>query len=198
MEKYLKDEFSRIASKQQLDPSAWPGGRIIDDLVSKSSGQFVYASTIIKFVGDEYNSATSQLDIVMGLKSSDGESPFAELDVLYMEILIRQHHQKFLKDILAVLVARSAIVSDEDLGKDDALLLDISKHELRRKLRGMHSVLKFEPYIDIHHLSFLDFLQGPSRSHQYHIGKQGGAKRYLELITSALVRYASKLMKDPD
>jgi hypothetical protein len=200
VKQYLEEEFARIASEQHLDPSAWPGDLIIGDLVSKSSSQFVYASTIIKFVGDEYNSATSQLDIIMGLKASDGESPFADLDMLYMEILIRQHHQTFLKDFLTLLVARSSISTNEDdtLARDDALLLDISEHELHRKMRGMHSVLKVKPHIDIHHQSFLDFLQEPSRSHQYYISNQAGMKRYLELITSALVRYASKLMKDPD
>jgi len=68
IEKYLKEEFTRIASEQQLDSSAWPGEQIIHDLVTKSCGQFVYVTTILRFVGDEYNSAVSQLEIVLGLK----------------------------------------------------------------------------------------------------------------------------------
>ncbi|KIL60166.1 hypothetical protein M378DRAFT_61048, partial [Amanita muscaria Koide BX008] len=49
IEKYLKAEFSRIATEQDLDP-AWPGEQIIQEFVSKASGQFVYASTVIKCV----------------------------------------------------------------------------------------------------------------------------------------------------
>ena len=115
VEKYLKDEFTRIASEQHLDSLAWPGQHIIHDLVTKSCGQFVYASTIIRFVGDEYSSAASQLPIVLGLKPGKGKSPFAELDSLYLEILRRQRDPEFLMDLLALLVARSGtLVEPQD------------------------------------------------------------------------------------
>ncbi|KIL58352.1 hypothetical protein M378DRAFT_15604 [Amanita muscaria Koide BX008] len=45
IEKYLVDQFSDIASKQGLDPS-WPGREIIDEIVFKSSGNFILASTL--------------------------------------------------------------------------------------------------------------------------------------------------------
>jgi hypothetical protein len=198
IKKYLSAEFARIATKQEIDQEGWPGQGVIDQFVFRSSGQFVYASTIIKFVGDDFNSATSQLDIILGLKPTDGESPFAELDALYIEILQRQRHQAFLKEFLTVLVARTGIPKPSRLYRDDALLLDVTEKELKRKLRGMHSVLKFEPGIDVHHRSFLDFLQESSRSSQYHVNKWSAARRYLELITDRLVRYASKIMKNTE
>ncbi|KAM6490739.1 hypothetical protein JOM56_014082, partial [Amanita muscaria] len=86
IEKYLRAEFSRIASEQDLDPT-WPGDKRIRKCLHKSSGHFVYASTLIKIIDDEYNSAPTQLDIVLGLKPHGGKSLFAELDALYMEIL---------------------------------------------------------------------------------------------------------------
>ncbi|KIL71492.1 hypothetical protein M378DRAFT_61554, partial [Amanita muscaria Koide BX008] len=84
---YLTSEFARIAVEQELDPEMWPGQATIDTLVSKSSGQFIYASTVIKCVDDEYESAVEQLKIILGLKPSTGKSPFSELDALYNEIL---------------------------------------------------------------------------------------------------------------
>jgi hypothetical protein len=96
VEKYLKEEFTRIASEQQLDSLAWPSKHIIHDLVSKSCGQFIYASTIIRFVGDDYCSAPSQLKIILGLRPNKGKSPFVELDTLYFEILRRQPDPEFL------------------------------------------------------------------------------------------------------
>jgi hypothetical protein len=199
IENYLTAEFTRIATQQDIDLESWPGQGVIDQFVTRSSGQFVYASTIIKFVGDDFNSATSQLDIVLGLKPSNGESPFAELDALYMEILQRQRHQTFLKNFLAVLVARTNLPPSQptidDLYRDDALLLDVTKKELQRKLRGMNSVLKFEPGIDVYHRSFLDFIQESSRSSQYYVSERSATRRYLELITDCLVRYASKTTK---
>ncbi|KIL61225.1 hypothetical protein M378DRAFT_82780, partial [Amanita muscaria Koide BX008] len=86
IEKYLRAEFSRIATEQDLDP-AWPGEQIIQEFVYKACGQFIYASTVIKYTGDEYSSAQTQLDMIRGLKPPSSISPFAELDELYKEIL---------------------------------------------------------------------------------------------------------------
>ncbi|KAM6490248.1 hypothetical protein JOM56_014225 [Amanita muscaria] len=86
---YLTSEFARIAIEQELDPKVWPGQRTIDTLVSKSSGQFIYASTVIKYVGAEYESAVERLNIILGLKPRIGKSPFSELDA---------HTQKFYND----------------------------------------------------------------------------------------------------
>ncbi|KIL58011.1 hypothetical protein M378DRAFT_87105, partial [Amanita muscaria Koide BX008] len=86
IERYLRAEFSRIATEQDLHP-AWPGEQIIQEFVYKACGQFIYASTVIKYTGDEYSSAQTQLDIIRGLKPPSSISPFAELDELYKEIL---------------------------------------------------------------------------------------------------------------
>jgi hypothetical protein len=195
---YLMTEFARIASEQGLNPEAWPGRSVIDDLVKKSSGQFVYVVTIIKFVGDEYEEANSQLDIILGLEPSDGKSPFADLDALYVDILQRQRHQEFSKDFLAVFIGRST--SEDFSGGDDALLFNTDVQGLQRKLRGMHSLLKIEPGSDIgvHHQSFIDFLLDPLRSGQYHISKNRGRRRFLELIVAAIIRHASKVVKEPN
>ncbi|KAM6489912.1 hypothetical protein JOM56_014491 [Amanita muscaria] len=96
IEKYLKDEFSRIASEQGLDFDTWPGRERIQRFIYKSSGQFAYASTVIRYVDDQYNSAVTQLDIILGLKPQSSTAPFAELDALYMEILERQPDRAFL------------------------------------------------------------------------------------------------------
>jgi hypothetical protein len=191
-------EFAQIASDQGINPETWPGQNVIEDLANKSSGQFVYAATIIKFVGDEYENASSQLDIILGLEPSDGKSPFADLDALYMEILQRQRHQDFLKDFLAALIGRTS--SGGFSGRDDALLLKTDEKGLHRKLRGMHSLLKIElgSDIDVHHLSFLEFLLDPLRSGQYHTSKHSGRKRLLELIVAAVTRHASKVINEPD
>jgi hypothetical protein len=197
IEMYLASEFARIASEQQIDASTWPGPGIIQQFVSKSSGQFIYATTIIKFVGDEYNDATSQLNILLGIDPIGDSSPFAELDALDIEILQRQRHQKFLQDFLAIF---NEIDDHPNLSQDDALLLDTDEKGLHRKLRGMHSVLKIEPgfMIGVHHKSFLDFLQELARSHHHHVNKQRATRRYLELIVESLVQYASRVMKEPD
>ncbi|KIL59881.1 hypothetical protein M378DRAFT_966347 [Amanita muscaria Koide BX008] len=48
--KYLKAEFSRIAARQGL-AKTWPGQHVVQDLAHRSSGHFIYASTIVKLFG---------------------------------------------------------------------------------------------------------------------------------------------------
>ncbi|KAM6490689.1 hypothetical protein JOM56_014032 [Amanita muscaria] len=198
IEKYLREEFSRIASEQGLDPT-WPGEKRIGSFVYKSSGHFVYPSTLIKIIDDENSSATTQLDIVLGLKPHGAKSPFAELDALYMEILKLQPDWDFLNDILSVLIGHFFYnFHPLDDIKNYAILMNIPEMELSRKLRGMRSLLKLDPYVGVYHQSFLDFLQDSSRSCQYHISQQAAERRFLDLITASIVRLVPKVFEQPD
>ncbi|KAJ7878058.1 hypothetical protein B0H13DRAFT_2346771 [Mycena leptocephala] len=89
--KYLRDEFSRIHREHQDTMSGiltpWPSPEILDNLVEKSSGYFIYASTVIKFIDDEYSRPTDRLAAVQNLTPSDPDAPFEVLDQLYMQIL---------------------------------------------------------------------------------------------------------------
>ncbi|KAM6491088.1 hypothetical protein JOM56_013327 [Amanita muscaria] len=201
IETYLTSEFARIAVEQELDHDVWPGQVIMDALVSQSSGQFIYASTVMKYVGAENESAVAQLNVILGLKPSTGESPFSELDALYIEILQQQSDQNFLKDFLAVLVVRIALADmlpGGNFHEDDVMLLGLDKKQLHRKLRGMRSLLKSKPFIDVYHKSFLDFLDDSSRSGVYHVSKHFANRRYMELLTNALVNAASRAMEQPE
>ncbi|KAM6502758.1 hypothetical protein JOM56_002735, partial [Amanita muscaria] len=160
-------------------------------IVYKSSGNFILASVVIKVVGDEDSMPEDQLAIILNLKPPDRMSPFAVLDELYLEILRRQLYQDFLKTFLAILVGRTALSvlgagtnpnPGDGLHEDDAKLMNVSEKELHTKLRRMRSLLKFEPRIDVYHRSFLDFLNELSRSGEYHVSKQAGTRRYVELV----------------
>ncbi|KAM6502768.1 hypothetical protein JOM56_002745 [Amanita muscaria] len=199
IEKYLVEQFSCIASDRGLDPT-WPGENVIEKIVYKSSGNFILASVVIKVVGDEDCMPEDQLAIILNLKSPDRMSPFAVLDELYLEILRRQLYPSFLKTFLALLVGRTApsILTNWSLPEDDAKLMNVSKKELHTKLRRMRSLLKFEPHIDVHHRSFLDFLNEPSRSGGYHVSEQGGRRRYLELIVDSIVLHVFRVIQNPN
>ncbi|KIL67193.1 hypothetical protein M378DRAFT_159579 [Amanita muscaria Koide BX008] len=198
--KYLEDSFSEIASNRGLDPT-WPGQKIIEEIVSKSSGNFIFPSLVIRFVSDEDCDPEVLLNIVRNLTPCGSMSPFALLDELFLEILKRQRDQDFLKTFLALFIGRSSIrveQRDVELHKDDATLMNVSEKDLHIRLRRMRSLLKFKPFIDVYHKSFLDFLQDPSRSGQYHVSKAGGLKRYLELVVDSVVRHVSMEIEQPD
>ncbi|KIL57820.1 hypothetical protein M378DRAFT_359564 [Amanita muscaria Koide BX008] len=78
------------------------------------------------------------------------------------------------------------------------MLMNVSEKDLHIRLRRMRSLLQFKPFIQVYHKSFLDFLQDPSRSSQYHVSKEGGLKRYLELIVDSVVRHVSTAIEQPN
>ncbi|ESK86790.1 nwd2 [Moniliophthora roreri MCA 2997] len=179
IETFLRNEFSSIRTNPRNVnvefPDIWPAPGVIDKLVDKACGQFIYAATVLKFVNDEYSQPIKQLSIVLGLSPTlKGNSPFKDLDVLYRQILSSNPDQCEVMRILHALLWLQAFPCDmlppnpKNIGK----LLGLEKGEVSAMLRGMHSVLEVggpDTDIWILHLSFLDFLCQKSRSGPYHI-----------------------------
>ena len=96
---FLRSSFSDIHHrKKTLFPSKpslplpWPSEDVITFLVGKSSGQFIFAATVIRFVDEDRKLPPAQLDLVLGIcKSLDASqhdtNPFALLDELYSHVL---------------------------------------------------------------------------------------------------------------
>ncbi|KAJ7604423.1 hypothetical protein DFH06DRAFT_1254839 [Mycena polygramma] len=174
---YLLQEFSRIHREHHNTmsgvPTPWPSADILEQLVEKSSGYFIYASTVIKYVGNEYSRPTKRLDIICNLAPQDSESPFATLDQLYFQILseVPSHSRRVLCDILSVIVNAPGSGLDEP-EIDELLGLESGDTDLI--LRPLHSVLSMSSgsmkMVRVHHASFADFLVNEERSAIFHIG----------------------------
>ena len=82
----FQDIKNRHPSRAKL-PSSWPLDKDVERLVQKSSGQFIYASTIIKFIDSQHHWPPDRLDIVFGISPRGKTTPFAEIDSLYSHIL---------------------------------------------------------------------------------------------------------------
>ncbi|KIK61940.1 hypothetical protein GYMLUDRAFT_115183, partial [Collybiopsis luxurians FD-317 M1] len=144
--RYLCDEFNRI--RQDHGPAMvhvsenWPGEGIVRQLVRRACGQFIYAATII-------------LNITV---PEDHDSPYPDLDVLYLQILSVCKQKELLLDVLAHLLNKS-----HPVGK------------VRMLLFGLHSVLyipdKDSEDITVRHSSFVDFLTDKKRSGSYYLNK---------------------------
>ena len=163
--RYLDYEFVRISSERDLSLSGWPPNGVIDKLVSKSSGQFIYASTVVKFIDDINGDPRAQLDIVLKLRPVDFSSPFAELDQLYIQILSQQRDIRLLKDLFTLIIAlRQPSIAFV------CRRLRISKEELELKLRGLRSLVHLsDSVIDAYHLSLHDFFRDKKRAGSYFI-----------------------------
>ncbi|KAJ6465445.1 hypothetical protein C8R45DRAFT_939635 [Mycena sanguinolenta] len=166
--KYLSDEFARINrehDRMARVPSPWPSENVLAKLVWKSSGHFIYASTIIKFIDDKNHRPTRRLAVVQDANGAGSESAFDPLDQLYMTILNSAPRQSDLTPILCAMVH-----FDVSLGEIDQLFR-FAEGETRLCLRGLHSLLVMPPHdggrISSHHASFLDFLNNPGRSRTF-------------------------------
>ncbi|KAF8203564.1 hypothetical protein K438DRAFT_573649 [Mycena galopus ATCC 62051] len=105
---YLDSEFTRIHRDHEtmVDVAGpWPSPMDFEHLVDKSSGYFIYAATVIKFVDDRDFRPTERLDIVMGITEPENGSPLSALDQLYIQILEAVPGRRQLLRILSVLAA---------------------------------------------------------------------------------------------
>ncbi|KAE9385606.1 hypothetical protein BT96DRAFT_575067 [Gymnopus androsaceus JB14] len=169
--KYLCSEFARIHHEHRTManiPHPWPLPNDLKELVWKSSGYFIYASTIIKFIDDKNYRPTERLAIVTDQNSTESHSAFGSLDQLYMTILSTAPRQAQLMPILCALANfdLSPLVLD--------LLFEMESGDAQLVLRGLSSV--FEVPLDddeeilTHHASFYDFLRDSRRSQIFYVG----------------------------
>ncbi|KAJ7681918.1 hypothetical protein DFH06DRAFT_284293 [Mycena polygramma] len=165
---YLRNEFFRIHREHLATmssvPAPWPSPETLEALVGKSSGYFIYASTIIKFIDDRYSRPTERLEAIQNLSDLDSDAPFAALDQLYIQILsgVPPRFHSRLRDIF-VLLPKGVGPRHVDL------IFEMQPGDTELILRSLHSVLYANcGIIFAHHASFLDFLGNPRRSSAFH------------------------------
>jgi len=167
-------------------PLDWPGEDVVDQLVDKASGQFIYATTVMPYIMFEYHSPEERLAIIRGLlETPPGDKPYLNLDELYTHIVRNATRGGDILQILALLISINQLVSTANapagtfahlcsppkLGE----ILGLKRGEVRRCLRDMHSVINIgddNHDIRVYHKSFSDFLLDPSRSKEFAIDLQ--------------------------
>lgn len=200
IKKYLIDGFNkiRVQNKRIMGSvvSPWPSTAVLDHLVFEASGQYIYASTVLKFVGKSSRHCDPQGQLrIITTSGPHRASAFSDLDALYAKILSAYPQWPIMKRILAAhllcdfykiptLTIRTLLgISQNDyLLVLDALsaLIEINNFEPRSPF---HSVgpstltpaqLLGNQYDDCAilsfcHRSFGEFLQDRSRSGSFHI-----------------------------
>jgi hypothetical protein len=165
---YLSDEFARIrqdhSGRGMLLVDTWPTETEITHLVKKSSRMFIYASTVIRFIDNEYSDPAESLNSVLNL---DPQST-TPLDDLYSQIISALPNAALLVRVLHIITIANAFDPEEI---DAVLALQPAKARLA--LRGLHSLLSIPPMrkafglrrpIKALHASLADFLVDPARS----------------------------------
>jgi hypothetical protein len=172
IERYLTDSFYKISTTHPLKayiPTTWPTDAVISTLVQKSSGQFIYAATVVKYISSGRDQPTRRLEIILGMRPHRNDQPFAELDALYIGILSSVRNIKATIRLLGVLIlANLDPKTPEVVGE----FMFLDPGEVQCLLFDLASVIECvdkDTEIQMLHASFSDFLLDRSRSEEYYI-----------------------------
>jgi len=172
--RFLQDKCAEIRRthplKRFLSPS-WPSAEIIERLVEKSSGQFIYVSTIVKFITSPRRHPYYSLnEILVPRPSSEHNSPFSELDTLYTHILSSVADLDKTLRILGFLVVCQNLHMTTPVCLEDFLMLRPGEAELfAGELASVATIKKQagKEFVSLIHASLGDFLLEQSRSKQF-------------------------------
>ena len=204
---FLEAEFSRVHREHCIQETPWPPEGVIQSLAERASGQFIYASTIIKFIDDRHFQPQQRLDMVLGTVPHGMFSPFAEIDLLYTQILDAVPDSKIEKTrlCLGVIIYRShyesTLTAQSDILTTDSKflneLLQLNSGGVEHLLRELHSVLNVQSFVSILHKSFSDFLSHKTRSGRYSIDKEIVWAEVLGLLWATIPRWFNQFQNIP-
>lgn len=171
---FVKDKLKEIRaihpSKDSI-PREWPSEEVIQTIVQKSSGQFVYASVVVKYVTSNRHFPPNRLDVVLQLRAPKRDLPFAELDALYSHIFSCVEDKLLVLRILCIVLVQDSYWAFSIENIEQLCALD--QGECLSALCDLQSILQVKsiPQQSIHllHKSLPDYLQDPARSHDYYI-----------------------------
>ncbi|KAF8953454.1 hypothetical protein BDZ97DRAFT_598726, partial [Flammula alnicola] len=178
---FLRSGFSDICDSPDHQqtmanvPKPWPSPSIVDAFVARASGQFIYASTVLKFVGDPSYQPIAQLDLVLSTASAskigNSTNPLATLDRLYIQILSTSPDKQQTLDVLCTVIALTEAFDDfnsqmyysTNLCQFVEELLRLQPEKALRTIRSLVDISK-DGDVKFFHKSFPDFLLDASRS----------------------------------
>ena len=171
--RFLQDKFDEIHLTHPIRsdlPPSWPLSEDIDTLVYKSSGQFIYASTVVKFVSSRRHRPDHRLEIILDLRPKGKDLPFSELDALYRYVLSSVEDTTTTVDIIATALTlfykpyKAALTG----------ILDLSPSDIKLHLIDIGSLVEYGEGDDLNilHASLGDFLFDKSRSQELYVDRR--------------------------
>ena len=172
------DAFEKLKRTHQVKGhilKSWPESNLIDELVKRASGQFIYAATVIKYISSPRHHPVDRLEIILGLRPNPSERdlPFAQLDALFLEILssIPPENRTLVMTIVGVLVVEAI---QAPMFQDLQCLAEffaLKVVDVELLLGSLASIIKVDQYslVEVSHASLGDFLQDKQRSRNFYI-----------------------------
>ena len=169
---YFQEKLTAVSKgRSDLDlPDPWPCDEDLTALTSKSSGLFIFASTLVRFIESEHHDPNERLQLTITSPDSTVNEGRAGIDQLYAKILAHAFLDVKETDVFTNLrrVLGAVVVAFNPLSRVQiAGILGVNKSVITRSLRHLHSVLlvpkEDSKEIRVFHKSFPDFLQDRHR-----------------------------------
>jgi hypothetical protein len=169
---YLQEKLTAVAKRRSdLDLSdPWPLDQDLAALTKKSSGLFIFASTLARFIESEYHEPDERLQLIVTSSNSTVHEGRAGIDLLYTQVLVHAFSEIRETTVFVNLrrVLGAVILAFNPLSRAQiAEILGIKGSLITTTLRHLHSVLlvpnEEHKEIRVFHKSFPDFLQDRDR-----------------------------------
>lgn len=201
---FLHAKFGEIRRRYRL-PHSWPSQGVIEVLVSNSSGQFIYASTVVRFIQSQNSLPTKQLARILDSNlpaSTRTSNPFWRLDALYSHILntspdpissvlwLRAISERSGLAVLTSFDGDQVVVTRDIPAAFIKQLLETNPGEGEHLLGNLESLLSIPSAGDytrpfhFYHKSLEDFLADPTRCDALYIGSSA----ILEFLRDRYIR----------
>ena len=185
---FYSDKFEEIKETHPLRstiPVSWPTEQSLEKLVRKSSGQFIYAATVVRFVESARHRPTKRLEIILGINPPGNTTPFAELDALYHHILRSVDDIQATLSVLSLYLATPyvQIMFQGTEAVEEFLFLE--QGDVHLVLSHLSSIVSYDELsgeVKILHASFVDFLLDRRRSTIFHIDIATACNDYVHRI----------------
>ncbi|KAF9542583.1 hypothetical protein CPC08DRAFT_439180 [Agrocybe pediades] len=162
---YLKDKLNQIKQGHPFKhtlPATWPTPVMVATLVRKSSGQFIYATMVVRYVDSPRHRPDQRLDAIFKLRPPFKDLPFTELDALYHLIISKAEDLPTALDILAFPTLYGGTYPSRNI----EAILQLEQGGVEVLLADLQSIVTISANgtIKFLHKSVADFLFDPQRA----------------------------------
>ncbi|PPQ88276.1 hypothetical protein CVT25_005439 [Psilocybe cyanescens] len=207
---FLTDKFNEIKTQHPLRSHisiGWPAVDSLHTLVQKSSGQFIYASTVMKYVASARHRPTHRLEVILGIQlPKAGDNPFAELDALYRHILMGVEDVDLILQIIGFVVFHPPDYSNSVTFIE--AFLSLAPGDVQLLMQDLSSLISVEIYPDhpygvevltirILHASLKDYLLDQSRSQGFFLDRVKMHTQFAELCLAHMTELPSLESNSP-
>jgi len=211
LKKHMRSGFDRIYERHSDSMFAvekpWPSDGELRALARRASGQFLYASTVLRFVDADDGHPVDQLELILTRPSV----AFSSMDELYTLILESCPRQEMLSFVLCSMVYKYKVdihtlevisgLRAEDMSvvlRRLPAVIGVEmpyEHEMPEGFPWQDFMRYYSPIVSFHHQSFIEFLTDKERAGRFFVDKDIGygkiAARLDELVAECLTgRYS--------